>query len=119
MLAYGTRRSEGVHDPIFHRIVALDDGDTRFVLISTDVAGISPAFHDQVVAELMKPGKVTAAVRFESGTHDHVGAVGASTLNQCPGLRRGVRVVAVSHDVQIRINGVEHVSNHAALALAG
>ena len=75
MLAYGTRRSEGVHDPIFHRIVALDDGDTRFVLISTDVAGISPAFHDQVVAELQAEVGLGLDQVWWTATHTHSGPV--------------------------------------------
>ena len=75
MLAYGTRRSEGAHDPIFHRIVALDDGDTRFVLISTDVAGISPAFHAQVVAVLEAEADLGLDQVWWTATHTHSGPV--------------------------------------------
>ena len=75
MLAYGTRRSEGANDPIFHRIVALDDGDTRFVLISTDVAGISPAFHDQVVADLQAEVDLSLDRVWWTATHTHSGPV--------------------------------------------
>ncbi len=75
MLAYGTRRSEGTHDPIFHRILALDDGDTRFVLISTDVAGISPAFHDQVVADLQAEVDLGLDQVWWTATHTHSGPV--------------------------------------------
>ena len=45
---YGPRKSTGVHDKIYHRIVAMDDGSTQFFLVSTDVATISPSFHDEV-----------------------------------------------------------------------
>ncbi len=30
---YGSRKSEGLHGRIFHRIVAMHDGDTEFFLI--------------------------------------------------------------------------------------
>ena len=33
---YGPRKSEGVHDRIFHRIVAMHAGDTEFFLIEID-----------------------------------------------------------------------------------
>jgi uncharacterized glyoxalase superfamily protein PhnB len=29
LMGYGARQSTGVHDPIFHRIAALDDGSTQ------------------------------------------------------------------------------------------
>ena len=35
LLGYGPRRSEGVHDRLFHRIVAMDDGKMQFFLVLT------------------------------------------------------------------------------------
>jgi hypothetical protein len=43
LLGYGARNSTGVHDPLFHRIAALDDGGLQFFLVSTDIALISPS----------------------------------------------------------------------------
>ena len=71
MMAYGTRRSEGVHDPIFHRIVALDDGSTRFVLVSTDVTAISPALHDRVENDLQKETGLRRDQIWWTATHTH------------------------------------------------
>ena len=34
---YGTRKSVGVNDRIYHRILALDDGTTQFYLLSTEI----------------------------------------------------------------------------------
>ena len=34
---YQPRRSEGIHDRIYHRVVALESGDTQFFLISSDI----------------------------------------------------------------------------------
>src|SRR5687768_390378 len=52
LLGYGARNSTGVHDPLFHRIAALDDGKIQFFLVSTDVALTSPSFFDDFCAEL-------------------------------------------------------------------
>ncbi len=37
LMGYGPRLSTGVHDPIFHKIVALDDGTTQFFLVASDL----------------------------------------------------------------------------------
>jgi len=37
LLGYGPRQSTGVHDPIYHRVVAMDDGHTQFYLVSSDI----------------------------------------------------------------------------------
>ena len=71
MMAYGTRRSEGVHDPLFHRIVALDDGSTRFVLVSTDVTAISPALHDRVENDLQEETGLRRDQIWWTATHTH------------------------------------------------
>jgi hypothetical protein len=42
LLGYGPRQSTGVHDHLYHRIVAMDDGSTQFFLISTDICHYSP-----------------------------------------------------------------------------
>ena len=44
LLGYGPRQSTGVHDHLFHRIVAMDDGKTQFFLVSTDLAWFRPPF---------------------------------------------------------------------------
>src|SRR5258706_9727025 len=43
LLGYQARKSIGVHDHIYHKIVVLDDGATQFVLVSTDICLISPS----------------------------------------------------------------------------
>jgi hypothetical protein len=47
---YNPRISTGIHDSIYHRIVVLDDGQTLFVLVSTDICVFSPVFYDDVAA---------------------------------------------------------------------
>src|SRR5215469_13696305 len=48
LLGYDPRQSTGVHD----RIVAIDDGATQFVLISTDICLYSPSVYDEIAREL-------------------------------------------------------------------
>src|SRR5690554_5364649 len=53
LLGYGARKSTGIHDRIYHRVAVMDDGKTRFVLVSSDICVISPTEYD-VVAERLK-----------------------------------------------------------------
>lgn len=54
LLGYGPRNSTGTNDPIFHKIVVMDDGATKFVLISSDICLISPTEYDRVAARIQK-----------------------------------------------------------------
>ena len=49
---YGTRKSVGVNDHIYHRILALDDGTTQFYLLSTEICVFSPVEYDRVAAQI-------------------------------------------------------------------
>src|SRR5688500_6983493 len=46
LLGYGARLSTGTNDPIFHKIIALDDGSSQFFLISSDICLVSPSEYD-------------------------------------------------------------------------
>ena len=54
LLGYGARLSTGIHDSIYHRIIALDDGVTQFFLVTTDICLFSPSEYDHVAAILQK-----------------------------------------------------------------
>lgn len=71
LLGYAARQSTGVHDPLFHRIVALDDGRTQFYLVSTDIALFSPAFYDEFCAELKKQTGIERKSVWWTVTHTH------------------------------------------------
>ncbi len=71
LCGYGPRQSTGVHDRLYHRIVAMDDGKTQFFLISTDIAEISPGFYDQVMRELEKQTGIKALQVWWIVTHTH------------------------------------------------
>ena len=71
LLGYGARQSEGVHDRIHHRIVAMDDGKRQFFLVSSDLAAISPAFYEQFCRELEQETGITSQQVWWTLTHTH------------------------------------------------
>jgi Neutral/alkaline non-lysosomal ceramidase, N-terminal len=71
MLGYGPRQSTGVHDRLYHRIVAMDDGETQFFLISTDICLFSPAFYDEVMNSLDKETGIKPVQVWWTVTHTH------------------------------------------------
>src|SRR5437667_12759189 len=54
LLGYNARQSTGVHDKIYHRIAAMDDGTTQFFLISTDLCLFSPGVYDEFTQDLQR-----------------------------------------------------------------
>ncbi|HUS04828.1 MAG TPA: neutral/alkaline non-lysosomal ceramidase N-terminal domain-containing protein [Bryobacteraceae bacterium] len=80
LMGYGPRQSTGVHDKIYHRIVALDDGRTQFYLVSSDLCLFSPGVYDDVAATLKKDLGIERKNIWWSVTHSHaapeVGAPG-------------------------------------------
>ena len=54
LLGYQARKSTGIHDRIYHRILAMDDGITQFYLVSTEICEYSPSEYDRVAALVKK-----------------------------------------------------------------
>ncbi|MEX1238975.1 MAG: neutral/alkaline non-lysosomal ceramidase N-terminal domain-containing protein [Cyclobacteriaceae bacterium] len=71
LVGYGPRNSTGTHDPIFHKIVALDDGTTQFFIISTDICLVSPAEYDKVAAKIKKIHGIDPINVWWTVTHTH------------------------------------------------
>lgn len=71
LLGYGSRKSIGVHDRIFHRILVLDDGLTRFVLVSSDICEISPSEYDRVASKLNDQFNIDPSNFWWTVTHTH------------------------------------------------
>ena len=71
LLGYGPRKSEGVHDRLYHRIVAMDDGKMQFFLVSSDLAAISPAFYEQFCRELETETGIKTEQVWWTLTHTH------------------------------------------------
>jgi hypothetical protein len=68
---YAPRQSTGVHDRIYHRIAALDDGTTTFYLVSTDICMISPAFYHDFCEKLQRETQIRPENVWWSTTHTH------------------------------------------------
>lgn len=71
LMGYAARQSTGVFDPIFHRIVAMDDGTTQFYLISSDLCVFSPTVYDGFLRELKQQLNIDAMNVWWTTTHTH------------------------------------------------
>jgi hypothetical protein len=71
LLGYNARQSIGVHDPVYHRVVAMDSGDSQFYLISTDICLYSPGLYDDVTAQIQKEMGIDPKNVWWSVTHSH------------------------------------------------
>ncbi|MBK7709845.1 MAG: neutral/alkaline non-lysosomal ceramidase N-terminal domain-containing protein [Bacteroidales bacterium] len=65
------RKSTGVHDSIYHRIVALDDGTNQFFLVSTEICIISPTEYDKVAEEINRQLGISPMNLWWTATHTH------------------------------------------------
>jgi len=68
---YGQRLSEGIHDRLYHRIAAMDDGETQFFLVSTDVCVFTPAFYDDFCEQLKRETGIGRDQIWWCATHTH------------------------------------------------
>jgi neutral ceramidase len=73
LMGYGPRLSTGVHDPIFHKIVALDDGTTQFFLVASDLCLFSPSVYDEAAKRIQAEAGVEARNFWWTVTHTHSG----------------------------------------------
>src|SRR6266536_5861309 len=71
LLGYGARQSTGVHDPIFHRIVAMDDGHEKFLLVSTDLCLFSPTVYAEMAQRIEKATGIPPMRFWWTVTHTH------------------------------------------------
>ncbi len=71
LLGYQARQSNGVLDRIYHRVVALEAGDARFYLISSDLCLFSPTLYDSVTRDLQKDTGIDPKQVWWSVTHTH------------------------------------------------
>jgi len=71
LLGYNARKSTGIHDRIYHRILVLDDGATQLYLVSTEVCEYSPSEYDRVAARLKKELGIEPLNFLWTVTHTH------------------------------------------------
>ena len=81
LVGYDARKSTGVLDKLYHRIVMMEDGDQLVVLVSSDLGAISVSFYDEFARELEQETGIKPAQVWWSVTHTHSGPeVGAISL---------------------------------------
>lgn len=71
LLGYAARQSTGVLDRIHHRILVLDDGATRFILVSSEFCVISPSLYDEVAGRLERRLGIPRINFWWTLTHTH------------------------------------------------
>src|SRR5690554_1964564 len=71
LLGYGARKSTGVYDSIYHRIMVMDDGSREFYLVSSDICLVSPSEYDRVQAMVVKEFGIEGKQFWWSVTHTH------------------------------------------------
>lgn len=71
LLGYQARKSEGIYDSIYHRIVVMDDGENQFFLVSTDICLISPSEYDRVKERVEEEFGISGGQFWWSVTHTH------------------------------------------------
>jgi neutral ceramidase len=84
LAGYGARQSNGVHDHLYHRIAALDDGTTTVFFVSTDTCMMSPAYVDKVKQDIQQKLRIPPQSIWWAVTHTHsapeIGPPGAPAI---------------------------------------
>jgi hypothetical protein len=71
LIGYQERKSTGIYDRIYHRIVVLDDGTSQFVLASTEICILSPVEYELVAEQLRDQFGIDPVNFWWSTTHTH------------------------------------------------
>jgi hypothetical protein len=110
LLGYGARLSTGIHDRIYHRIIALDDGVTQFFMVSSEICLFSPSEYDHVAEMLQKKLGINPLNFWWSVTHTHsapeVGVPGLAEVFMGDRYKHEVDTAYTSFIEQTLINGI-------------
>jgi len=71
LLGYQARKSTGVHDHIYNRIIILDDGKTQFFLVSSEICEFSPSQYDRIARLLKEQLGINPMNLWWATTHTH------------------------------------------------
>ena len=71
LMGYQARKSTGVYDRIYHRVVAMSAGDQQFYLVASDLCLFSPQVYDEVASDLEREFGIKRTQFWWSVTHTH------------------------------------------------
>ena len=71
LMGYAARQSTGVHDAIYHKVAAFDDGTTQVFLIASDLCVFSPSVYDEFTRELEREAGIAPRQVWWTTTHTH------------------------------------------------
>ena len=71
LMGYQERKSTGINDHIFHRIIVLDDGNTKFLLVSTDICILSPVEYEHISQVIKSRFRIDPVNFWWATTHTH------------------------------------------------
>ena len=71
LIGYAPRKSTGVRDSIYHKVVMLDDGRKPFYLVSSDLAAIAPPTYEKAAKRLKKMFNIDKEQFWWTNTHTH------------------------------------------------
>jgi neutral ceramidase len=123
LLGYAARLSTGIHDSIYHRIIVLDDGTTRFYLVSTEVCEFAPSEYDRVTSMLNKKLGIKPANFWWTVSHTHsapeVGVPGLGEAFMGDRFEHTVDTAYTSFIEQSLIRGIEQAIKNLEPAKLG
>ena len=71
LMGYNARQSTGVHDHLYHRVLALESGSEQVFLAASDLCLFSPSVYDDVAQELERTLGILRTHFWWSVTHSH------------------------------------------------
>jgi hypothetical protein len=71
LMGYNARKSTGVLDHIYHRVLAMESGNTAFYLVASDLCLFSPEVYDDVARDLERETGIPRTNFWWSVTHTH------------------------------------------------
>lgn len=123
LLGYSARQSTGVHDRLYHRIIALDDGLKQFFLVSSDICVVSPSEYDHIASMLQKQLGIDPLNFWWSLTHTHsapeVGVPGLPELFMGERYKHSVDTAYTSMIEQTIIHGITEARKKLVKAKLG
>jgi neutral ceramidase len=123
LAGYAARKSTGVMHEIYHRIVAMDDGNTQFFLVSTEIGKMAPSQYDKVAKRLKDELGIDPNTFWWTVTHTHsapeIGPPGLSGIFLPSRYEHAIANKYTGIAEQKLIDGIKEARNKLAAARIG